>query len=171
MLGSDHKFRIRKGVPADAAALAVLFRETWELTYRAIIPAVHLETLIRRRNEDAWRLALGASEGILVLEVLGVIAGYASFGAARGRGRSAYRGEIYELYLAPVYQGLGLGEHLFEATRSALDQRRLSGLIVWALADNLPALSFYWARGGRPIARVTDRMAGVPLPKVAYGWT
>jgi len=170
MLGSDHKFHIRRGVPSDAGPLAGLFRDAWELAYRGIIPATHLEALIRRRDEAAWRATLETSDGLLVLEVLGKVAGYASFGSRRGRGRTGYQGEIYELYLGPVYQGLGFGEHLFEACRLALDAKNLKGLIVWALADNVPALSFYWARGGRPIGRTTDRIAGVPLTRVAYGW-
>ena len=68
------------------------------------------------------------------------------------RQRAPYQGEIYELYLDPIYQGLGLGEHLFEGCRHALDMRKLNGLIVWALLDNTAACDFYWRRGGRPIA-------------------
>ena len=69
-------------------------------------------------------------------------------GSSRQRG--PYQGEIYELYLDPIYQGLGLGEHLFEGCRHTLDMRKLNGLIVWALLDNTAACDFYWRRGGRP---------------------
>lgn len=168
MLHSTDKLSVRKGTPDDAPALAKLFRESWELSYRGVIPHLHLETMIRRRDAVAWRGALTGGDGLLILEVAGVVAGYTSFGKARGR--SKYQGEIYELYIAPIYQGLGFGEYLFEAARHALDKRSLSGLIVWALADNEGAGEFYWRRGGRPVARSSDRIGGVRLKKTAYAW-
>jgi len=159
---------VRRGAPEDASALAQLFRDAWEVAYRGIIPHLHLETIIRRRDASWWKNAASGSDGLLVLEVSDTIAGYATFGRSRVKGR--YQGEIYELYLAPLYQGLGFGEHLFEGVRHALDQRKLNGLIVWALADNQVAQDFYWRRGGRPIAKSTDRIGGAKLEKIAYGW-
>lgn len=127
MLGSSAKVRVRRGRPADAEALAEVFRESWQLAYRGIIPHLHLECMIRRRGPEWWASAVRTGDSILVLEVNGEIAGYATWGSARSRG--PYQGEIYELYLAPIYQGLGFGELLFEACRSAMDERRIKGLI------------------------------------------
>ena len=88
----------------------------------------------------------------------------------RSRQRGPYQGEIYELYLDPIYQGLGLGEHLFEGCRHTLDMRKLNGLIVWALLDNTPACDFYWRRGGRPVASAFTRIGRAKLEKVAFTW-
>ena len=169
MLGSSSQTRIRVGRPSDAKALAEVFRDSWQLAYRGIIPHLHLESLIRGRGPDWWAGALRSNDSILVLEVAGEIAGYANWGAARARGR--HQAEIYELYLAPVYQGLGFGEHLFEACRHAMDQRRLKGLVCWALADNAPAIEFYWRRGGRPYAKSYDKIGRVKLEKIAFAWS
>ena len=169
MLQSRNDVRVRKGANRDAAALADLFRQSWELAYRGIIPHLNLESIIRRRDKAWWQTAASGSTGLLVVEVAGTLAGYVTFGRSRGRGK--YQGEIYELYLAPIYQGIGLGEHLFEAARHALDQRSLSGLVVWALADNEAAAHFYWRRGGRPVASAMDRVGGVKLQKIAYAWS
>lgn len=168
MLQSRSEVRVRKGTQRDAAALADLFRQSWENAYRGIIPHLHLESMIQRRDKGWWQNAARGSEGLLVLEVCGKIAGYATFGRARGRNK--LQGEIYELYLAPIYQGLGFGEHLFEAARHALDERRLNGLIIWALADNAAARDFYWRRGGRPVGTTADKIGGVQLKKIGYGW-
>lgn len=125
--------------------------------------------MIRRRgNADWWTGALKSGENVLVLEVAGTVAGYATSGPARSRG--CYEGEIYEIYLAPTYQGLGLGELLFEGCRNRLDGRRLKGLVVWALAANTPAIEFYWRRGGRPVARSFERFGRTRLEKIAFGW-
>lgn len=168
MLGFSSQVRVRRGKPADAKALAEVFRESWQLAYRGIIPHLHLETMIRRRGPEWWASAACSGDTIFVLEVGREIAGYATWGSARTRG--THGGEIYELYLAPLYQGLGYGEHLFEACRHAMDERRIKGLICWALADNTPAIDFYWRRGGRPIAKGYDRIGGVRLEKIAFAW-
>jgi ribosomal protein S18 acetylase RimI-like enzyme len=168
MLQDRTHVRVRRGTQRDAGALAELFRESWELAYRGVIPHLHLESMIRRRDKSWWLSATRGSDGLLVLEVAGVTAGYVTFG--RSRGRSKLQGEIYELYLAPTYQGLGFGEHLFEAARHALDERRLNGLVVWALALNTAACDFYWRRGGRPMSKMVDNVGGVKLQKIAYAW-
>lgn len=168
MLGSGAKVRVRRGAVSDAAALARVFRESWQYAYRGIIPHLHLDSMIRQRTPEWWRKALKTGDSTLVLDVGGVVAGYATFGDSRHRG--AYQGEIYELYVDPLYQGLGLGEHLFEGCRHALDLRKLDGLIVWALLENKTACDFYWRRGGRPIASAFTRIGGQKLERVAFTW-
>ena len=168
MLGSNSKVCVRNGKPADAKALSRIFKEAWQLAYRGIIPHLHLDSMIRQRTPEWWRDALKSGEGTLVLEMAGTLAGYATIGSARQR--SPYQGEIYELYLDPIYQGLGLGEHLFEGCRHTLDMKRLNGLIVWALLDNTAACDFYWRRGGRPIASAFTKIGGARLEKVAFAW-
>ena len=168
MLGSNSKVNVRGARPADASALARIFKEAWQLAYRGIIPHLHLESMIRQRTPEWWRDALKPAEGTLVLEMAGTVAGYATVGHSRHR--SPYQGEIYELYLDPIYQGLGLGEHLFEGCRHTLDMRKLNGLIVWALLDNTAACDFYWRRGGRPVASAFTRIGGERPEKVAFAW-
>lgn len=168
MLGSSDIVRVRRGQPADAGALADIFRESWQHTYRSIIPPLHLETMIRRRGSDWWCGAVKSGDAVLLLEVEGKAAGYATCGTSRVRG--PYKGEIYELYLRPVYQGIGLGELMFEACRANLDDRHLNGLIVWALAANTPAIDFYWRRGGRPHSTTFDRVGGARLEKISLVW-
>lgn len=168
MLGSSAEVKVRKGRSADARALAEVFRTSWLNAYRGIIPHAHLETMIRRHGASWWATTIRSGANVLVLEFGDVVAGYATLGQARRRG--PYQGEIYELYLAPDYQGLGFGEHLFEACRHRLDKNRLKGLIVWALSENAIATDFYWRRGGRPVAKEIETMAGVKIEKTAFAW-
>jgi ribosomal protein S18 acetylase RimI-like enzyme len=168
MLGARSEIKIRKGRASDAESIAETFRGSWQQAYRGIIPHLHLENMIRRRGPEWWANVIRSGDGLLVLEVSGAVAGYATLGLARTRG--PYQGEIYELYVAPTYQGLGFGEHLFEACRDGLDRRRLKGLIVWALIANTMATDFYWRRGGRPVAQTFERIGGAKLEKVAFAW-
>ncbi len=168
MLQSRTDIVVRKPQTSDAEALAELFGLSWRLAYTGIIPHAHLEGIIRRRSVEWWRGVTSRSEGMLILEVSGTVAGYTTFGRARSKGR--FQGEIFELYVTPTHQGLGFGEHLFEAARHALDVRRLSGLIVWALAENDQACHFYWRRGGRPVARLFDALGDAKVERIAFGW-
>ena len=168
MLGSGSKVSVRRGKSADANALSRVFKDSWLYAYRGIIPHLHLDSMIRQRTPDWWRDVVKSGDSTLVLEFAGEIAGYATFGTSRQRG--PFQGEIYELYLDPVYQGLGLGEHLFEGCRHALDMRKLSGLIIWALLDNTSACDFYWRRGGRPVANAFTKVGGAKLEKIAFAW-
>lgn len=168
MLRSHPTVRIRSPRLEDAGDLAKIFRDSWQLAYTGIIPSDQLERIVLRRDDTWWRKAVMSTEQMLVLEVSGLIVGYATYGAARTRGR--FQGEIYELYLSPSHQGLGFGEHLFEACRYQLDQRGLRGLVVWALIDNAVACAFYWRRGGRPLASTVENFGKVKLEKAAFAW-
>ncbi len=159
---------VRKATSADAVGLMDVFRAAWQFAYCGMIPALHLAGLIARRDPAWWRNAIRTERHLLVLEVAGKIVGYATCG--KSRSPKANCGEIFELYLDPVYQGMGLGEHLFEACRDRLDRDRLNGLVVWALTENVQAREFYWHRGGRPFARAKERFSDKVLEKIAYDW-
>ena len=168
MLGASSHCKIRRGHLSDAPALSEVFRLSWSHAYLGIIPQLHLDNMIRRRSSQWWTATIKAGNGVLVLQVGGSVAGYATLGAARVRGE--HEGEIYELYVTPTHQGLGFGEQLFEACRHHLDMRRLCGLIVWALADNTAATDFYWRRGGRPVGLGFERFGEKRLEKIAFSW-
>ncbi|MEZ5922985.1 MAG: GNAT family N-acetyltransferase [Hyphomicrobiaceae bacterium] len=161
--------KVRPGRPADASPLAAVFRESWLVAYQGIIPYAYLTAMIGRRGTEWWDSILSTSELPLVLEAGGTVAGYASYG--RARGPLKYDGEIYELYLAPVYQGLGFGEQLFESARQRLAEKELHSLVVWALSDNLGACDFYHRRGGTPVAKASERFGTALVPKTAFAWS
>lgn len=146
-----------------------VFRDCWQGAYAGIIPDGDLKRLVDERDTDWWRTKARRQNEVLLLDNSGTIAGYARIGRCRGRWRAA--GEIYELYVLPLFQGCGLGEHLFEAARQHLDDRDTNGLIVWALADNERAIDFYWRRGGRPVAEAQERFGTKVLTRVAFAWS
>lgn len=168
MLNQRLEVTVRNARPSDAPALARIFRESWRLAYTGILPGQHLEHEIQRRDATWWRRAIAAEHNLLVILHGEYIAGYATCGRARGGRRDM--GEIYELYLAPVYQGIGVGEYLFEACRATLDRLGLERLIVWALAENERARAFYVRCGGRPTRRACVRFGNAVNVRIAYEW-
>lgn len=168
MLGTSSKFQVRPGGGSDAQQLNSVFQQVWRQTYDGMIPRQHLERMLTSRGAAWWRRAMHSNDTVLTAEYDGDIVGYATCGAARYR--SPLKGEIYELYLLPDFQGLGFGEFLFEACRYQLDLQSRRGLLVWALSANTAAGEFYWRRGGRPVATSYEMMAGERIEKIGYGW-
>lgn len=161
---------VRPARPADARALSEIHDEAWTTAYRGILPGVVLEKMLARRGPAYWqRLARRGRGGTLVLMFDGAVSGYATLGPNRTR-RLAYGGEIYELYLRPPYQGVGLGRRLFREARRVLGANRLEGLVVWALEENDGACAFYGALGGVPVARAVETFGAKRLAKTAFAW-
>jgi len=160
---------IRRAKTSDATDVAATHDEAWRTAYQGIIPHLSLERMIARRGLRWWETTLRKRPSLLVLDFGGEAAGYVTFGRCR-LGRAPYKGEIFELYLHPNYQGLGFGERLFDAARTRLGEMRLRGLLVWALADNEAACDFYFQRGGKPVAEGAEAFGETSLRKIAFAW-
>ena len=159
----------RRAGPRDAGAIAVVHDTAWVNAYDGIVPHSALHKMVRRRGESWWADAIRRSTVVLVLEIAGKIVGYSTLGRNRVK-TLPYDGEVYELYLLPEYQGVGLGTKLFLATRGELKRRGLKGSVVWVLADNARAISFYENSGGKAVAEGAEFFDGKRLLKYAYAW-
>lgn len=161
---------IRRARAADAASLSAIFDDAWREAYQGVIPGIALERFLARRGPETWRGMIGGGRGFAVIAFGERIAGYAAYGRARDRAMRA-DGEIDELYIAPEFQGLGLGTRLFRAVRNDLIDRGFTRIGVWALADNARACGFYEGLGGVAGAESVERVSGFCLPKIGYLFT
>lgn len=160
---------VRKATPRDAAALSDVHRRAWTHAYSGLIPFKALTAMIERRRENWWKRAADGPATLLVVEIAGKIAGYASCGANRARALPQ-EGELYELYLLPEYQGLGLGSLLFREVRALLKGLGLHGLVAWCLEDSEHASDFFRAKGGLDIAEGLEDFDGRNLKKLGFVW-
>ena len=160
---------IRRAELPDAAVIADIHFESWTGAYAGIIPHAALTRMLHRRGPEWWARAIKRAASVLVAEMGGEVVGYATLGRNRARELSQ-NGEIYELYVRPEYQGIGLGTRLFDAAQQKLNDHGLNGLVVWALEDNGVARGFYHGLGGRDIAEGVEVFDGKTLRKVAYVW-
>ena len=156
----------------DSTELAALHRDAWRNAYAGIIPGIAIERMIARRGPRWWGGLHGSGGRALVVEMDRTIAGYATLGPNRVRRKIHRRpgGEIYELYLRPECQGVGLGRRLFGAARARLASAGLAGTVVWSLADNGTGCRFYRAMGGAELARGREHIGGVALDTLGFVW-
>jgi ribosomal protein S18 acetylase RimI-like enzyme len=159
----------RKALPQDGGNIAAIHDAAWRATYQGIIPHLHLERMIARRGPLWWQRQIQRGLDITLLTFDSAPQGYASWGRARGAWPWA-AGEIFELYVSPTYQGVGLGKRLFLHVRRALRGRGLSRLVVWALKDNETACAFYGSLGGAIAAAAPETFGDVNLTRIAFVW-
>ncbi len=159
---------VRQATPTDGEGIAGVHASAWREAYQGIIPAKTLDRMINRRGARWWSDA-ARRKNVLVLDFGGAIAGYATYGPARMSG-SADAGEIHEIYLAPEYQGIGLGGWLFATATRALQGQKYSRMLVRVLADNDRASCFYRRQGGKEVSRGKEALDGANLDSIIYQW-
>ncbi|SOC43363.1 ribosomal protein S18 acetylase RimI-like enzyme [Rhizobium subbaraonis] len=158
---------VRRAEPQDAGAISEAHRASWLQAYGGIIPHKPLTQMVQRRDETWWRKATRGPATLLVLDVAGVVAGYATLGLNRARALPQ-DGEIYEIYLRPEYQGIGLGRLLFGESRRLLKSLGCEGFVVWCLEDSQLASSFFRSAGGVDIAEGMENFAEKELKKIGF---
>ena len=161
--------RFRMAAPEDAAAVAAVHEAAWRSTYQGIIPHLYLERMIARRGPRWWQQQIQRGGNVTLLVFDGTPQGYATWGHARGTWPWP-AGEIFELYVNPAFQGVGLGSRLFSTVKKALRRGGLNRLVVWALKDNETACAFYGGLGGAIVAAAPERYGEVSLTRIAFVW-
>lgn len=160
---------IRSARESDAQGIADVHDAAWRDAYRGIIPGRELERMIARRGPRWWHSAIVRGSRLLVLDFDDIIGGYTSYGRNRVPSMP-YGGEIFELYIAPEFQGIGFGRRLFEAARKDLAEHGYTSVIVWALADNERALQFYRHLGAKTVRQATERFGTETRARIAFAF-
>jgi len=158
----------------DVPGIARVHVDSWRTTYAGLMPDSILanislekrtrmmEGFIRSQPENAITYVVEEKDGIV---------GFAQCGPNREVDvDGAYAGELYGIYLLVEWQGKGLGKQLVQAVTRFLLSHRVESMIVWALANNFPACSFYQALGGVFVREREIDIQGHAMVEASYGW-
>lgn len=165
---------IREAKLEDAAAIALVHVDSWQTTYRGLLPNEYIEKRSYEKRFQNWQKRLSTNNQAkadyftYVAEVAGEIVGFVDGGSIRGD-CAIYTGEIYALYILKVYQRRGIGRSLIQVIASRLAQSGSTSIIIWVLEDN-PAIQFYQALGGRRIGQKLIKISDLEFAEIAYGW-
>lgn len=166
---------VRPARPRDACALQDVHELAWRRTYEGILPFSDLQRNITRRNVRFWASLAALSGRLYVLEYEKRVVGYMTLGRCAGSSRRCLHrngriGEVFSLYLLPLYQGLGFGSRLLRFAASRFSHCNYNGFHIRALEDNYGACRFYESHGGRLAFRHVEIFSGQEFTLLSYYW-
>lgn len=124
----------------EAKKASKLFQETWQCTYKDILPDDFLAAI----PENAWekRFNRDGRYNLIFIDDDGKIRGVVSYGNPRDTEMRDY-GELMALYVEPNFQRHNVGKTLLNAAENELKKMGYSKFYLWCLASNEKAKGFY----------------------------
>ena len=165
------RFAVREAKLDDAEAIARAHTESWQSSYRGILPDTVLDRIdVGQRAESRRKILRDRSIFTLVAYDVthGDIVGFCDAGPSRRHAPQA--AEIYALYMVHHAKRHGLGQEMFERTQSYFAAQGIRSLIIWVLVNNHHARGFYEAMGGVVGTSFPSRVGGFPVTEVSYVW-
>ena len=165
------RFAVREATVDDAEGIARVHTDSWQTSYRGILPDTVLDRIdVGQRAESRRKILRDRSVFQLVAYDVthGDIVGFCDAGASRRH--SPYAGEVYAIYLAHRAKRHGIGQEMFERVQAWLVAQDMRSMIVWVLENNHHARQFYEAMGGKQSSRLQSRVGGYPVVELSYVW-
>ena len=165
------RFAVREAVEGDAEGIARAHTESWQTSYRGILPDTVLDRIdVGQRAETRRKILRDTSIYQLVAYDIthGDVVGFCDAGPSRRH--VPYPAEVYAIYMVQHAKRHGLGQAMFEHVQRWFTARGWTSMIVWVLENNHHARGFYEAMGGRVSTSLQSRVGGVPVTEVAYVW-
>ncbi|MFN0249311.1 MAG: N-acetyltransferase family protein [Kofleriaceae bacterium] len=163
------RFAVRPATLDDAIEIARVQTQSWQSSYRGILPDSILDTMDPTRRIGSRREII-ADSGALNLVAYdtthGDIVGFANAGPSRRQGQLV--GELYEIYILNRAKRYGLGRELFDVVADWCRSRHMATMIVWVLEGNTHARRFYEAMGGQVAGQTHSTLRGFGVVEVSY---
>jgi ribosomal protein S18 acetylase RimI-like enzyme len=162
---------VRPAQQEDIPSIARVHVDSWRTTYQGIVADSFLSGLSNLKHEDRHRRYMarpGTFYFVADLPVAGIV-GFLSGGPER-RGDSRFAGELYAIYILNQHRRHGIGLALVQQWAASLRRAALNSALVWVLADNKPAVTFYERLGGKLLGEQMIEIGGESLRELAYGW-
>jgi L-amino acid N-acyltransferase YncA len=146
----------------DFQAVAQLYWNVWQDTYRGLLPAEFLAEL----TPATWHPERNWRQQLLAFDDQQRLVGTCAFGPARDSQFAGW-GEVNSIYLLPTVQHQGLGHQFMQRAMTALQAQAFDRIVLWVLATNESARQFYQRCGFVATERVKTQG---PIREVAYVW-
>ncbi len=163
---------IRAMRPDDALGVAEVHATAWRAAYWDLLPRRYLATLQPEPLARRWRRRIirRPSNHRWVLKATGRIWAYITAGPSRSEDiGDGFAGEIFELYVHPDAQRMGMGRALLDRSWEGLEAGGYLWGVLWVLEANAPAQRFYERQGlRRDGTRRPSGIGGRRLPCVRY---
>ena len=163
--------QIRPAILKDAKRIASVHVDSERAAYRGILPDSVLDSLSIEAQEARWRerIANGTSN-TWVAEDNGEILGWINFGRSRDTDSSPTTAEVLAMYVNPQEWRRGVGNALWEHSKTSLQESGYSEVTLWVFELNSRARQFYEKVGftlDREVQKTVERGSKV-LTVVRY---
>lgn len=139
---------IRYAQAGDAKALGEIHSLSWREAYKGIVPDGVLEAFTPEKRAAAFEWFITVRSSLMAAALCGgEAAGWVCFGKCRDEDAPASRGEVWGIYLNPVYWRRGIGSALIDWAVGELKKMGFTSLSLWVLEDNARARAFYEKQG------------------------
>lgn len=166
------KFIIRRIKDGDEVAVSRVHIQSWQESYRGLVPDLYLDQLNSKLNEriENWRKAIANPQRwIWVAEIQNAIVGFVILGPPRDTDREGYI-ELGAIYLLADYKRMGIGYSLLKEGFVKMKELGYSKAYCWVLENN-PTIRFYEKTGAKASMLVKqDEIGGKNLNEIAYEW-
>lgn len=166
---------IREARLEDAEAIALVHVNSWQTTYRGLLPEDYIAKRSYEKRLKNWKKRLNRNSETtktyftyVAENAVGEIIGFIDGGLARDNS-AICTGEIYALYILEAYQRRRIGRSLVRSTASRLFKLGLTSIMVWVLENN-PSVEFYQALGGQRTDKKTIKIGDDEFTEIAYSW-
>ncbi|MCC1487529.1 GNAT family N-acetyltransferase [Bacillus tropicus] len=164
------EIHIRRAIKDDIPSIAKVHADSWKTTYKGIFSNEFLENITYEQREKQWENIFQQEDNHqirFVAETLdGTIIGFIDGGVER-TGTYNCDGELYAIYLLQEYQGMKIGQKLFQALLSECINNEMQSLLVWVVTNN-PSKNFYEKFNPEKID--TKFLVRVQVEETAYCW-
>jgi ribosomal protein S18 acetylase RimI-like enzyme len=144
----------RNATPADAAALAGFFRDSFIATFGHLYAPQDLTAFLDGLSLERWAAELASPDfAFRLAEQDGVLVGFAKLGPPALPGAPQNAVELRQLYLAEAVKGAGVGASLMDWALATARARGAAELWLSVYVDNHRARRFYERFGFEDVGR------------------
>ena len=172
---NSNPVQIRDALGTDAWQVAKTHISSWQEAYAGQVSPDFLNRLPEsfQRREEFWRRIAdepGEAEALLVAVTKSGVVGFVHSCRSRDEDSDLTVGEVTAIYVRRAWWSQGVGRRLMS---EAMDRMRILGFtsaILWVLATNERARSFYESTGWRLNGRIgVETLGNQRFKKVRYG--
>jgi ribosomal protein S18 acetylase RimI-like enzyme len=165
-------YRLRAADDRDAEAIARLHTDSWQRTYRGMMPDAFLDGGALEDRRRVWRQRLGTpdpDQRVVVADDGTRIVGFICVFLRGDAGWGAY---IDNLHVVHDWKGRGVGRVLMRrAAEWICETQPGAGVYLWVMEANAPARAFYDRLGARNVETVLmSDPGGGSAPNCRYCW-
>jgi ribosomal protein S18 acetylase RimI-like enzyme len=160
---------LRSATVDDAALIARLHTESWQASYRGILPDAYLQNEASAERAAYWQAAFDQG-GYGCIRIATAGSEPVAFIALKYGSDPDYDAVIEHLHVLPGHKRQGLGRRLMAKAVDALLQEAMTSVCLRVFEDNIAAIAFYERLGGITDDFGTDQLAGSNAPDRRIGW-